>query len=86
MTDNAPHLPEPPTSRLSASVAERIRAAVNNAGVEGVPPVTASIGIAGHATDGDTFETLSRVADARLYQAKRLGRNRVVGDDASGAD
>ena len=39
--------------------------------------VTVSIGIASAPEDGETEEALIRIADERLYQAKRAGRNRV---------
>ena len=38
--------------------------------------VSCSIGIAFYAKDGEDFETLYRNADARLYLAKRNGKNR----------
>ena len=60
-------------------VAERIRASV-----EGLPapadgaPVTISVGGALFPIDGVTAAELFQAADERLYEAKRLGRNRVV--------
>jgi diguanylate cyclase (GGDEF)-like protein len=60
-------------------VAERIRASV-----EGLPAprdgavVTISVGGALFPVDGVTAAELFQVADERLYEAKRLGRNRVV--------
>lgn len=39
--------------------------------------VTFSAGIAAIPTDGSTFEEAFRVADARLYEAKEKGRNRI---------
>jgi diguanylate cyclase (GGDEF)-like protein len=60
-------------------VAERIRASV-----EGLPAprdgavVTISVGGALFPVDGVTVAELFQVADERLYEAKRLGRNRVV--------
>jgi two-component system cell cycle response regulator len=32
----------------------------------------------GHGRDGDTIDTILRVADERTYDAKHQGRNRVV--------
>jgi diguanylate cyclase (GGDEF)-like protein len=41
--------------------------------------VTVSVGVA-TADDGhDTPDALLQAADARLYEAKRTGRNKVVG-------
>jgi diguanylate cyclase (GGDEF)-like protein len=60
-------------------IAERIRS-----GVEALPApldgaaVTVSIGAASYPADGLSAEALFHVADERLYQAKREGRNRVV--------
>ena len=41
--------------------------------------VTVSIGVANWPDDGAEIDQTLRTADARLYEAKRLGRNRVVG-------
>jgi diguanylate cyclase (GGDEF)-like protein len=68
--------------------AERLRAVV--AGhvfrFEGVElRLTVSVGVA--ATCGNAWATpaeLTRTADARLYQAKQDGRNRVVGENEQG--
>ncbi len=67
-------------------IAERIRA-----GVEALPapadggPVSVSIGGAIYPDDGGNRETLFHKADERLYDAKELGRNRVVGPTANPA-
>jgi diguanylate cyclase (GGDEF)-like protein len=61
------------------AIAERIRA-----GVEALPApadgsnVTVSIGGALYPDDAPDVDALFTVADERLYEAKRLGRNRVV--------
>jgi diguanylate cyclase (GGDEF)-like protein len=48
--------------------------------------VTVSAGVASWPTDGDNPEDLIHIADARLFQAKALGRNRVVAtSDAAAA-
>ena len=41
--------------------------------------VTASAGVASHPDDGLSAQALIRRADGRMYQAKRDGRNRIVG-------
>jgi diguanylate cyclase (GGDEF)-like protein len=43
-------------------------------------PVTASIGIAERQSDtADSWRRLVEIADARMYEAKRTGRDRIVG-------
>jgi diguanylate cyclase (GGDEF)-like protein len=62
-------------------VAERIRVLVSQLPLApGARPgeVTISLGVAVAPDHGDTPEGLLRAADAALYQAKRLGKNRVV--------
>ena len=74
-------LPGAPAEKV-LEVADRVRAALEN---EPVPfagrrlPLTASIGVRVPEA-GSTFELAPwmRDADARLYEAKRRGRNRVV--------
>ena len=64
------------------SIAERLRAAVADertiaSGRE--IGVTASFGCAAAATHAETTDELIKMADERLYEAKRTGRNRVCG-------
>ena len=70
----------PETDQAAAQdVGERIREFVAGtvAAGDGAMPVTLSVGVAGYPTNGaSTAEVLAR-ADAALYRAKELGRNRV---------
>jgi len=68
---------------MALRVAERIRAAVEDFlfGVEGgTTRITVSAGVATYpgSADVDSVDTLVRVADKALYEAKRTGKNRVV--------
>jgi diguanylate cyclase (GGDEF)-like protein len=67
------------TREVALSVGERLRLAVALGGMRYAngAPVTTSIGVAA-ATVGDTTETILARADRGLYEAKRLGRNRIV--------
>ncbi len=58
-------------------VAERLRAAVERRRPGGVY-VTVSLGVGVGLGEGFTFESLLEATDDALYQAKRLGRNRVT--------
>ena len=61
-------------------IAERVRA-----GIEAIPAppdgasITVSIGAALFPSDGANVDALFQVADERLYEAKKAGRNRVIG-------
>ncbi len=43
-----------------------------------IGPVTASLGVAVFPDDGQTFDTMLKIADRALYEAKNQGRDRVV--------
>ena len=61
----------------AASLAEHLRSAIEKTRVPHLPPITISIGVAQHQS-GETAENLLKRADAALYRAKNLGRNRVA--------
>jgi diguanylate cyclase (GGDEF)-like protein len=69
------------TARAATACCERIRAAFREdrwEPIDGDLTVTASIGVAS-AEDPRDLEALVRLADQRLYEAKRAGRDRVIG-------
>ncbi|MEO5353329.1 MAG: diguanylate cyclase [Magnetococcus sp. XQGC-1] len=68
-------------SSFGTSMAERVRAAVENLRIPTNGVVlrrTVSIGVAHFPDDGDTIAEVIKRADLALYQAKEGGRNRVV--------
>lgn len=68
-------------------IAERIRSAVAARSADnGLPAITTSIGLATYDSDDGTQDGLFRIADDRLYRAKHLGRDRVVGFDTKTTD
>jgi diguanylate cyclase (GGDEF)-like protein len=76
-------LVETPPER-AAGLCEKLRAAVEAHDWSAVAPglaVTLSLGVAGSGEAADPAALLA-AADARLYEAKRAGRNRVVGPAA----
>ena len=64
---------------------DRLRALIAQSSVPSVPGlgVTASIGVT-EARSDDSVESLVARADGRMYEAKRLGRNRVFDDFDAG--
>ena len=66
-------------------VAERIRRRVMRERHAGTGRLSISIGMATWPGDADTIEHLLERADGAMYQAKRLGRNRVVACSGSAA-
>jgi diguanylate cyclase (GGDEF)-like protein len=60
------------------AIAERIRTAIAEISLPGTDvSVTTSIGVSGFPDHANALDRLERLADAALYLAKRLGRNRV---------
>jgi diguanylate cyclase (GGDEF)-like protein len=49
---------------------------------QGVQHLTVSVGVGSWPEDGQTFDEVLARVDERLYEAKREGRNRVVGPPA----
>jgi diguanylate cyclase (GGDEF)-like protein len=68
-----------PETRLDDAykVAERMRKTIEVKASPGTMPVTASLGISSWPVDGMTKEDIVSRADAALYQAKLMGRNRT---------
>jgi two-component system cell cycle response regulator len=75
---------------IACLAAERLRRQVcaspfNAPGLAHPLDVTISIGVACSEGPDDSAQTLMKRADEALYEAKRAGRNRVVGKTASQA-
>ena len=59
---------------------ERLRLGVSTLTIAGIDePLTTSVGVATCPEDGGDLAALFAIADARLYEAKDAGRNRVAG-------
>lgn len=72
------------TGDIACLAAERLRRSVCASafmvpGVAHALDVTVSIGVAAATSSDDSVETLLKRADEALYEAKRTGRNRVIG-------
>ena len=65
-------MPETPVEG-AVSKAEELRSRIEHSSV------TVSIGVAELPSDGSDMRTVIDCADQRLYEAKRGGRNRVIG-------
>ena len=64
-----------------AAIADRIRTAIESTPIDidgRVIMFSASIGLSSTQTSGHDLQRLCRDADAALYRAKRIGRNRVI--------
>src|SRR5579864_947616 len=70
------------TGESAVRVAEKLRRQVETHFFPGVPrPVTISCGVADYPAHGITRDEVVAAADAALYQAKQLGRNKVASAD-----
>jgi diguanylate cyclase (GGDEF)-like protein len=58
-------------------VSERLRAAIERVEIPGKLRITASFGLAEFPSSANTAQELFLAADAAMYEAKALGRNRV---------
>lgn len=68
-------------------IADRIRKVIETTPIDidgCVIPFSASIGLASTQTSGYGLQRLCREADAALYRAKRIGRNRLISDLENG--
>ncbi|MES2584641.1 MAG: diguanylate cyclase [Pseudomonadota bacterium] len=71
-------LPDIPHAEEATTVAEKVRAAVEQASFPDVGRLTVSIGISLWTPDAPHGKALFQHADEALYQAKSSGRNRVM--------
>ncbi|HKN84283.1 MAG TPA: diguanylate cyclase [Pyrinomonadaceae bacterium] len=60
-------------------VAERLRLAIKALEIPGAGHITASFGVAECPSDAQTANGILKVADVALYEAKRSGRDQVIG-------
>lgn len=65
------------TLEQARQLAERAREAVASMLHDGLPSVTVSVGVAELGVEADAIDASLAEADARLYEAKSAGRNRV---------
>lgn len=76
----------PSTSyRSAASLAETVRARIEQHEIEGAGYITVSLGVAEYVC-GESEVTFLQRADAAMYAAKNAGRNRVVVDQHGNSD
>lgn len=68
----------------AATLAEKLRGAMEGHHFTGVPKVTASFGV-GEYISGETLESLCARVDEALFRAKHEGRNRVCVELAEAA-
>lgn len=62
---------------IAESIAEKIRIEIENFNFTTVKKITASFGVCTPRSEKESFDEVFEKADKSLYQAKKLGRNRV---------
>src|SRR5690348_4872051 len=72
--------------QAAMEVAERLRLAIRSLKIPSGEQVTASFGVAECPTDAQTAAGILKAADVALYEAKREGRDRVVGSPGKRAN
>lgn len=65
------------STKIALEFAERLRSTVERSEIEVVGSITISLGVATWPISGDEISDVLKVADEEMYEAKRLGRNRV---------
>ncbi len=66
------------TTEVAVAVAERLRRALIEQGLESGQPITATFGVASYPSDGAALVDLLRAADRAMYRAKLDGKNRTL--------
>jgi Amt family ammonium transporter len=63
--------------QIAQNVADKIRKSIEKAVFPTVKNITASFGVSNFKNKNESFDDVLKKADKALYDAKKLGRNRV---------
>ena len=74
------------TGEQALAIGERIRRKIATGIDPATARITASIGVAAMPEDAVDYDSLFKIADQRLYQAKAAGRNCVIGARVASAE